>query len=162
VKADKTRRNNIDTKTGKTMEEIRIEKLMASRCHKDENGLTPVDKGFINAKKLHSFHNSNLYYQGSFERTWLENLKNKFGLDWVLVNVKRGPTIKYIHSNGKTRNYFSDFLIGNTIYEIKSSWTWDRNGIDVELRQINENKLNAAKAAGYRVILIKDHTQIDW
>jgi hypothetical protein len=55
----------------------------------------------------------------------------------------------------------SDFLIYNTIYEIKSLWTWNKHGKDLILEEKNKAKLAAAKSAGYDVILILNKEKAD-
>ncbi len=72
-----------------------------------------------------------------------------------LKNSKRNTD-----TSGKTRNYLSDFIIENTVYEIKSNWTWNRRGKDKILEQNNINKLLAAKEAGFEVKLIKEFKEI--
>jgi hypothetical protein len=52
--------------------------------------------------------------------------------------------------------------IGNTIFEIKSHWTWDRKGNSIELKIRNEAKLNEVKSKGYKVILVLEGQEIDW
>jgi len=49
---------------------------------------------------------------------------------------------------GKDRIYFPDFLVKpkNLIVEIKSSWTYDNNGKNKDLRNINDKKWEAAKS----------------
>jgi len=69
------------------------------------------------------------------------------------------PRIDYY---GKPRWYLSDFIIENVVYEIKSDWTWNRQGKDKILEQNNINKLIATKKAGYDVKLIREGKEIDY
>ena len=104
---------------------------------------------------LIEYKNSGLNYQGSFEYDFLEKLEHENGIEWVKQNVKRGPSIWYNDPvDNVKRLYISDFLIYNTIYEIKSFWTWNKHGKDMKLEERNKAKLIAAKTAGYNVVLV--------
>jgi hypothetical protein len=59
------------------------------------------------------------------------------------------------------RLYISDFIIYNTVYEIKSAWTWNKHGKDMLLEEKNKAKLQAAKDKGYDVILVLDKEYIN-
>lgn len=101
-------------------------------------------------------------YQGTYEYDFLEQLEQGNGIDWIVANVKRGPAIWYIDPTDNTeRLYISDFLIYNTVYEIKSAWTWNKHNKDMLLEAKNKAKLAAVKAAGYNVKLILDKEEID-
>ena len=79
------------------------------------------------------------------------------GIDWVKKNVSRGPSIWYIDPVDSTKRlYISDFLIDNTIYEIKSQWTWNRHGTNEVIENMNKAKLNECVRQGYKVILVLD------
>lgn len=111
---------------------------------------------------LIEYKNSGVNYQGSFEYEFLNNLEKENGIEWIKENVKRGPSIWYIDpTDNIKRLYISDFLIYNTIYEIKSLWTWNKHGKDMLLEQKNKAKLNAAKEAGYEVILVLNKEYIN-
>ena len=97
----------------------------------------------------------------SIELKWLTKIEKTNGLDWLLENVKNGPTFKYLNPIANAyRFYFSDFLINNTVYEIKSSYTWNKIGKDLDLEAVNHAKLQSAKDRGYEVILVLDHVEI--
>jgi hypothetical protein len=55
----------------------------------------------------------------------------------------------------------SDFIINDTIYEIKSRWTWNKHGKDLILEEKNKAKLTTALREGYNVILILDKEEIN-
>jgi hypothetical protein len=82
------------------------------------------------------------------------------GLDWIAHHVRRGPSVWYIDTTGTKRLYISDFLIDNTIYEIKSYWTWNRHGADMDLENNNKAKLNECLKQGYKVMLVLDGEEI--
>jgi len=108
------------------------------------------------------YKNTGINYQGSFEFRFLEKLEINNGIEWVMQNVQRGPSIWYIDpTDGIKRLYISDFIIGNTIYEIKSQWTWNKHGKDLILEEKNKAKLTACVNGGYNAILLLDEEEID-
>lgn len=113
--------------------------------------------------RLVSFKNTDLNYQGTYEYEFLEELESEYGLTWLLENVRRGPSVWYIDPvTDKKRLYISDFIIGNTIYEIKSSWTWNKKGKDMNLEQKNKAKLQQCINEGYEVNLILNGKKENW
>ena len=120
------------------------------------------DNAFRKALKIHNFKNTSLIYQGSYEKKFLEQLEKQHSIEWLKKNVKRGPKIEYKDENGYSRWYISDYIIGNTVYEIKSNWTFNKRGKDLILEQKNIKKLNATKNKGYNVILVKEGIQIEY
>ena len=103
------------------------------------------------------YKETGIAYQGSYELTFLEDLENKYGIEWVKTNVKRGPSIWYIDPiTTKKRLYISDYIIHNTIYEIKSSYTWNRKNKDLDLENLNKAKLDECITQGYSVVLVLD------
>lgn len=110
---------------------------------------------------LLSYKGTLLTYQGTHEYNFLENLEDKNGIDWVTKNVSRGPSIWYIDPVDSTKRlYISDFLVDNTIYEIKSEWTWNKNGEDMDLENKNKAKLNECIMQGFSVILVLNGREI--
>jgi len=139
----------------------------------DENGLNQYqrwtneriqngtfEKAFKKSGLIKSYLDTDLYFQGSYEKKFLDKLLEQYGIEWVKTNVKRGPNIKYKDPIGVQRTYMSDFQINNTVYEIKSNWTWNRRGQDLLLQQINLLKLKSAVDSGYKVKLIKEGKEI--
>lgn len=111
---------------------------------------------------LVAYKSTNVNFQGSYEYEFLEMLEEQHGIEWLNENVARGPSLWYNDPTTNTqRLYISDFIIGNTIYEIKSSWTWNKLGKDLELETKNKSKLNAARKHGYEIILVLDGRQIN-
>lgn len=109
------------------------------------------------------FKNSGLMYQGTYEFEFLEELETEYGLQWIKENVSRGPSVWYRDPvDGSKKLYISDFLIGNTIYEIKSSWTWNRHGKDLDLENRNKAKLTECVKQCYNVILVLNQKRIDY
>lgn len=151
-KAALTRLNDIDASGLNQYERWTLERI--------QNGT--FNSAFEKAKQVKHDIETGIRYQGSYELKFINKLKTKFGIEWVKKNLSRGPSIQYIDYYGKQRWYLSDFIIDNTVYEIKSNWTWNRRGTDKILEQNNINKLTATKAAGYMVKLIREHKEIDY
>jgi hypothetical protein len=111
---------------------------------------------------LVEYKQTNLIYQGSFEYNFLEDLENQNGINWLQKNVKRGPSIWYVDPIEEVRRlYISDFLIENTIYEIKSHWTWNKHGKDKDLEMRNKIKLKTCIEQGYNVVLVLNGEEIN-
>lgn len=109
------------------------------------------------------YKNTVIPYQSSYEFSFLEDLENKNDTEWLKENVKRGPPIWYIdRQTNKKRLYISDYIINNTIYEIKSSYTWNRKNKDTDLENLNRDKLNECLALGYNVVLVLDKKEIQY
>lgn len=120
------------------------------------------EKAFEKSKQIKKYLDTELYYQGTYEKRFLDNLLELYGIKWMKSQVSRGPNFNYIDTDGRQRVYMSDFCIGNTVYEIKSNWTWNRRGKDLLLEKINQLKLKSASDAGYNVILVKEGIEIEF
>ncbi len=109
------------------------------------------------------FKNIGLIYQGTYEFEFLEELEAEYGLQWVKENVTRGPSVWYQDPiDGSEKLYISDFLIDNTVYEVKSSWTWNRRGKDLDLENRNKAKLTECVKQNYNVILVLNQKRIEY
>jgi hypothetical protein len=110
---------------------------------------------------LLNFKGTGLIYQGTYEFEFLEEIENEFGLDWVKHNVKRGPSIWYKDpTDNEEKLYISDFIIENTVHEIKSSWTWNKNGKDLTLEKKNKAKLTECVKQGYNIVLVLNQQRL--
>jgi hypothetical protein len=108
------------------------------------------------------YKNSKVVYQGSYEYEFLEILEERHGLQWITEKVVRGPALWYNDPvTDSKRLYISDFQIENTVYEIKSSWTWNKLGKDIELENKNRAKLAIIIENGYDAILVLDSKEIN-
>lgn len=127
----------------------------------DENGLNGFDRAFLKGwgkgVECKRYQDTNLYYQGSFELAFLDQKAAELG---STDTIKRGPAVVYDFNGPRT--YLADFQIGNTIYEIKSEWTWWNTGKNSDLLQVNTAKLDAALSAGYDVVLVLEGEEITW
>lgn len=109
------------------------------------------------------YKNTGIAYQGTYEFDFLQSLESKHGLEWVTATVKRGPSVWYIDPIDNTKKlYISDFVIYNTVYEIKSNWTWNKRGTDLELESRNKAKLNQCLSEGYEVVLVLEREEIKY
>ena len=107
-----------------------------------------------------TYKNTEIPYQGTYELAFLQKLESINGLDWVITNVRRGPSTWLKNpETGEDKLYLPDFLVGNTVYEIKSSYTWNQNGANQNLELLNQAKLKSVKEQGYRVVLVLDHKE---
>ncbi len=97
------------------------------------------------------FRNTNMWYQGTFERDFLERYYEKY------PDIERGPSIKYFFK-GKPRYYFPDFYIPsiNLIVECKNSYLAKRD------KEMIEAKKKEILSRGFEFILIinKDYSGV--
>jgi hypothetical protein len=117
-----------------------------------DDGLTGYERGKLNGSgkcKVLRYDCSNLYFQGSLEKHFLD-MANEIGL---LDLLKNGPIIKYNFQN-TIKTYKTDFICNNLIFEIKSIWTYDARGRDSQLRLKNNLKFKTTLENGFRFILI--------
>lgn len=112
---------------------------------------------------LLEFKDTGVLYQGTFEFEFLEELEEEHGIDWIKTNVKRGPSLWYTDPiDLDQRLYISDFIIESTIYEIKSSWTWNKHGKDKKLEEKNRAKLTECIFQGYNVVLVLNQQRLKY
>jgi len=102
------------------------------------------EKQFKSGYKIKQFKNTDIWYQGSFERDFLNKHHDKF------PDIINAPIIKYTF-NEKEHHYFPDFFIPflNLIVEIKSSWIIEKQGIT-----FIKTKEKATISNGFNYILI--------
>ncbi|NPV12800.1 MAG: hypothetical protein HPY57_13525 [Ignavibacteria bacterium] len=104
-----------------------------------------------NGYKIEKYENSDLYYQGTYEKDFLDKY-------YSIISIKRGPTIKYEY-NGIEHYYYSDFYYEklNLIIEIKSKKWYE------EHLEKNIIKEKACREQGYNYIFIidKNYTVFD-
>ena len=84
-----------------------------------------------------------LYYRGSYELLFIKEYEKRFDIN----DLSNCFSVKY-EIDEKIKIYFPDFLIRpkNLIIEIKSPWTYDNNGKNEELRNVNNKKWEAAQS----------------
>lgn len=99
-----------------------------------------------------------LYYRGTYELLFITEFEKRFPIE----TLENCFAIKYNNDN-KPKIYFPDFLIKNKniIVEIKSPWTYDNNGKNIELRELNHKKWEAAKSLNdYTFLPLKSKSEI--
>lgn len=74
-----------------------------------------------------------------------------------IKKLSRGPKIEYIDLLGNQHTYFSDFKIKNTsiVFEIKSSYTWEKN-LEINLLK----KQAAEKLYDYYIVINNNFKKI--
>lgn len=162
VKLAEKRKNDIDESGLDHYARIKLKMLEDI----DKTGLNAIERAHrksIKASSRKQYKNTNIHYQCSYELDFLEKIELKYNLKWLENNVKNGIYIKYWNPISLAfRYYIPDFIINNTLYEIKSKYTWNKHGKDKNLENVNKAKLNAAKENGYIVMLILDKEEVLW
>jgi hypothetical protein len=129
------------------------------------NAMQNVDmfeKQQTNSFKFHSYDIGKVFYQSKLEKYFLDTLVNTLGKEWFISNIKNGPRINYTYNN-VIRKYYSDFYINalSLVVEIKSLWTYDKNGTDTNLREQNHAKWKTIKEYGYKITILYCKKDID-
>lgn len=176
------KKSQVDPITGKTAHQVAAEKSLKTRIKlgitktsQIKGHQTRLKNGSYNntAKKMREYwlkepwanrlranfkkyKTTNIPFQGTYEFSFLESLEQKYGLEWIQNNVKRGTPLWYESATGKKRLYLPDFLIKNTLYEIKSLYTWKRDF------ENNKRKLDEALNRGYNVILVLNKNEFNY
>lgn len=90
-----------------------------------------VEKIFMSGLKINQYNDTELYYQGTFEKDFLDRYYDK-------VLITRGNPIKYTYNN-TVHIYYPDFYIPeiNLIIEIKSTY-WYNKHLDKNIAKMNE------------------------
>lgn len=101
------------------------------------------EKMLKNGYKINQYKNTELYYQGTYEKDFLDRYYD--------IGIKRGESIKYFYKDVE-HIYFPDFYYEplNLIIEIKSSKWYE------EHKEKNEIKKNSCIEQGYNFIFITD------
>lgn len=106
--------------------------------------------------KVSRYNETDLTYQGSYEKYFLDKMYSIGKID----EVSNGKSYVYI-IDGKNHTYHSDYLFNNKTIEIKSNWTYDRNGLDKKLGLKNEIKFKTVRNLGDDIIVLKSIEEID-
>ena len=126
----------------------------------DEKGRNGFDRLWIKGLQAKNYEGTELYYRSNLEKKFLDRLITQYSIEWVNENVKNSLSIDYFY-DGKDRKYLPDYVIGNKLYEIKSSYTFDNFGKDLYKRNQNIAKLDSALFF-YEVYFILDDIQYLW
>jgi hypothetical protein len=100
-------------------------------------------KMLSNGFKVLTYKETDLYYQGTYEKDFLDN--------YINIGIERGPSIKYMYEN-EEHTYYSDFYYEklNLIIEIKSSRWLNKH------YEKNLIKQEYCRKQGYNFIFIID------
>jgi hypothetical protein len=105
--------------------------------------------------KVYKYKDTDLYYNGSYEKFFLESMEEK----GLLNELSNGDSFIYI-INDTEHTYHVDFKFRNKQIEIKSGWTYNKNGKDVELQVLNETKWKSVIESGNDLIVLIDKSEI--
>ena len=117
----------------------------------DSHMKTPegLRKNQVSGLHLKKYKNTPLYYQGTYELYFIE-LVDKIGL---IHELKNGKQYTYYLDDVK-HTYHTDFYFKNKNIEIKSSWTYNKNGKDKNLEFINHTKWESVKKIGNKINIL--------
>lgn len=105
--------------------------------------------------KILEYKNTGLYYNGSYEKYFLELLEEK----GLLNEVKAGQSFEY-EWKGEKHTYHTDFTFRGRQIEIKSGWTYNKNDTDIELQSLNEAKWLSVRNVGVNLVILIDKREI--
>ena len=101
--------------------------------------------------EIHKFRNTDIFYQGTYEKDFLDNYYDK-------LEIKKIKEIDYIFEN-KNKKYFSDYYLPdyNLIIEIKSNYIFEK------FKTQNLAKQQSCIELGYNFLFIinKDYTKLN-
>jgi len=106
--------------------------------------------------KILQYKNTDLYYQGTYELYFLEEMEKKGKLD----EVKNGKSYNYVF-DGEDHVYHSDFFYNGENIEIKSGWTYNKNGKDKKLEEINKAKWKSVVDFGDKIRIMFSKQEIE-
>lgn len=118
------------------------------------------DPGVFKKQKISSFEikyykNTDLTYQAGYEKYFLEQM-DKCGF---LNELSMGKSYNYVFDE-KLHVYHSDYLFKDITIEIKSEWSYNRDGTDQRLQLENELKWQTVKNNGDNLIILWSENEI--
>jgi len=102
------------------------------------------------------YKDTNIQYCGSYELYFLEKI-DKLG---KINLIAKGESFKYIWRD-KSHVYHTDFIFDGNNIEIKSSWTYNKNGKDLELEGKNKAKWKSVADSGKILTALIGKSSID-
>ena len=145
----------------KTMlEKYGVSSYVLAKDFKEKSNKTKSEKNYIIKQtyfvKTLEYKNSGIFYQGSYEKYFLEllELKNMLSL------VSRGKSLYYEYKNEKLL-YHPDFCINGNLIEIKSRWTYNKYGKDIEQGEKNEAKWQGAREQNFKINILFSKKEIE-
>lgn len=106
--------------------------------------------------KILQYKNTELYYQGTYELYFLEEME-KIG---KLNEIQNGKSYNYVF-DGEEHVYHSDFFYNGENIEIKSGWTYNNNGKNKKLEEINKTKWKSVTDSGDKIRVLLSKQQIE-
>ncbi len=106
--------------------------------------------------KVKRYKETDLYYQGTYELYFLEKMEEAGNLE----KVQNGKTYIYIY-DGEEHTYHTDFFYEDNNIEIKSGWTYNNNGKNKKLEEINKTKWKSVIDAGDKIKVLLSKQEIE-
>jgi hypothetical protein len=106
-------------------------------------------KHLIAQYKIKKYKDTNLYYQGSYEYFFLDKMG---GLN-LLHEVTNGNSYEF-EWGGESHTYHTDFFFRGENIEIKSGWTYNKNGKDIDLENFNKTKWKSVINSGDKIKIL--------
>lgn len=107
------------------------------------------NKNKSSALRIRKYKETDLYYQGSYEKYFLELLEEK----GFLLEVLNGQSFEYVLEEEKYI-YHTDFLFRGQNIEIKSMWTYNNNGKNIKLQELNEVKWQSVRDKNEEIVVL--------
>jgi len=104
---------------------------------------------------IKSYKDSGIYYNGSYEKYFLELIEDKN----LLSEISNGDSFIY-NIKDSEHTYHVDFKFSGKQIEIKSGWTYNKNGADLELQELNEAKWKSVRDNGANLIVLIDKSEV--
>jgi len=104
---------------------------------------------------IQSYKDTGIFYNGSYEKYFLELLEERGLLEYV----SNGDSFFY-NLDGESHTYHVDFKFRGKQIEIKSGWTYNKNGKDMKLQRLNETKWSSTRDCGEELIVLIDKKEI--
>jgi len=106
--------------------------------------------------KILQYKSTDLYYQGTYELYFLEEMEKKGKLN----EVQNGKSYDYVFDE-EEHVYHSDFFYNGENIEIKSGWTYNNNGKNKKLEEINKAKWKSVTDFGDKIRVLLSKQQIE-
>ena len=106
--------------------------------------------------KILEYKNSGINFQGSYELHFLEKMEER----GLLNEVQNGKSYNYVYDE-KEHVYHTDFFYKGNNIEIKSGWTYNKNGKDKSLEEVNKTKWKSVVDSGDKIVVLLSKQQIE-
>ena len=143
------------------MQNKEVQEKSRETCRKNHGVEYPTQsrevflKGIKTRFKIEKYGDTSLTYQAGYEKYFLEKMEEK----GLLTEVSNGKSYDY-ELNSKQHVYHSDFLFRNLTIEIKSGWTYNDSGVDMDAELENETKWQAVIDNGDELLVLWSKKEI--